>query len=30
MYLTGGKYSREVNGEWQFEYSNDVWAMERA
>jgi hypothetical protein len=30
MYLTGGKYSREVGGEWQFEYSNDVWAMERA
>jgi|UPI0008310C4B hypothetical protein len=30
MYLTGGKYSREIGGEWQFEYSNDVWAMERA
>ena len=30
LYLTGGKYSREVGGEWQFEYSNDVWAMERA
>lgn len=30
MYLTGGKYSRERNGEWEFEYSNDVWAMERA
>lgn len=30
MYLTGGKYSREIDGEWRFEYSNDVWAMERA
>jgi hypothetical protein len=28
MYLTGGKFSREIDGEWQFEYSNDVWAME--
>lgn len=30
MYLTGGKYSRVVDGETVFEYANDVWAMERA
>lgn len=30
MYLTGGKYSRVEDGETVFEYSDDVWAMERA
>lgn len=30
MFVTGGKYSREVGGEHQFIYSNDVWAMQRA
>jgi hypothetical protein len=30
MFVTGGKFSRQVNGEPQFVYSNDVWAMTRA
>lgn len=28
LYLTGGKYSTEVNGETVFAYSNDVWRMQ--
>ena len=29
MFVTGGKFSRPVNGEPEFIYSNDVWAMQR-
>jgi hypothetical protein len=29
LYLTGGKYSTEKNGEHAFVYSNDVWRMRR-
>ncbi|MES2444160.1 MAG: hypothetical protein V4574_15135 [Pseudomonadota bacterium] len=29
LYVTGGKFSRDVKGEPQFAYSNDVWAMAR-
>jgi hypothetical protein len=30
MFITGGKYSVERNGEQLFIYSNDVWAMRRS
>lgn len=29
LYITGGKYSVEHNGEHRFSYSNDVWRMRR-
>ena len=31
LFMTGGKYSyRKPNGELEFVYSNDVWAMSRS